>query len=233
VTFLDGSTTIGTATLGSNGNASFSTSTLTAGLHKITASYAGNSTTAASVSAAVMQQVNTSVISAGVGFVMTVTPTTLSTGIGVSAALSVTITDLNGFNQPVQLACSGLPNETTCAFAQSMIGAGGGTTALMVSPQGPRPCSVAAAEQANGPRSGIPWMAAFALGAFFVRRRKRLLQGLILAAVLCALPMLNGCGDCADLGTEPGNYSFTITGTAMGGSTPVSQTQTMQMNIHP
>jgi MYXO-CTERM domain-containing protein len=233
VTFRDGAATIGTATLDSSGNASFSTAALAAGLHTITAVYAGNSTTAESTSAAVMQQVNTAVTSAGVGFVMTVTPTTLSNGIGVSAAVSVTITDLNGFDQPVQLACAGLPNETTCTFAQSTIGAEGGTTALIVSPQGPRPCGAVAA---NGGRSSVPnisWMMAFVVGAFFVRRRRRLLQGLVLMAALCALPMLSGCGDCADLGTKPGNYSFTITGTAMGGSAAVSHTQTMQMMIHP
>jgi hypothetical protein len=231
VTFRDGTATIGTATLDSSGSASFSTAALTVGLHTITAAYAGNSTTAASVSAVVMQQVNTSVTSAGVGFVMTVTPTTLSTGIGVSAAVSVMITDLNGFDQPVQLACAGLPNETTCTFAQSTIGAEGGTTTLMVSPQGPRPCGAVAAN--GGGRSTVPWMMAFVVGGFFVRRRKRLLQGLLLLAALCALPMLSGCGDCADLGTKPGNYSFTITGTATGGSAAVSHTQTMQMMIHP
>ncbi len=239
VAFRDGATTIGTATLDSKGNASFSTAALTAGVHTITAAYSGVSVSnavsavafAASTSAALMQQVNAGVLSAGVGFVMTVTPTTLSAGIGVSSAVSVTITDLNGFDQPVQLACAGLPNETTCTFAQSTIGAEGGTTALIVSPQGPRPCGAVAAS--GGGRSSVPWMMAFVVGAFFVRRRRRLLQGLVLMAALCALPMLSGCGDCADLGTKPGNYSFTITGTAMGGSAAVSHTQTMQMIVHP
>jgi hypothetical protein len=84
---------------------------------------------------------------------------------------------------------------------------------------------------------------AFALGAFFVRRRRRLLQGLALTAVLCLLPLLNGCGGCTDLGTEPGSYAFTITGTATGatpivttsatGSAALSQTQAMQMVLRP
>ena len=42
VTFLDGSTTLGTGTLDASGVASFSTSTLSVGEHSITAAYGGN-----------------------------------------------------------------------------------------------------------------------------------------------------------------------------------------------
>jgi hypothetical protein len=43
VTFLDGTTTLGTGTLNSSGVATFTTSTLAAGTHSITASYGGDS----------------------------------------------------------------------------------------------------------------------------------------------------------------------------------------------
>lgn len=42
VTFLDGNTILGTLALGSNGTAAFSTASLTAGMHSITASYNSN-----------------------------------------------------------------------------------------------------------------------------------------------------------------------------------------------
>jgi hypothetical protein len=56
VTFLDGANTVGTAQL-SNGTASFSTSTLTAGSHSLTARYGGDFNNAASTSATVIQVV--------------------------------------------------------------------------------------------------------------------------------------------------------------------------------
>lgn len=51
VTFKDGSTTLGSATLGSNGQASFNATMSTVGTHSLSASYAGNATNLASTSA--------------------------------------------------------------------------------------------------------------------------------------------------------------------------------------
>jgi Bacterial Ig-like domain (group 3)/FG-GAP repeat len=52
VTFYDGTTALGTGTLNSSGVATYSTTSLAAGSHSITAAYGGNSTFAASTSAA-------------------------------------------------------------------------------------------------------------------------------------------------------------------------------------
>ena len=58
VTFMDGTTTLGTGTLDSNGQATFQTSTLTMGPHTITAVYGGDSNFTASTSTALTQTVN-------------------------------------------------------------------------------------------------------------------------------------------------------------------------------
>ena len=58
VTFLDGSTVLGTKTLVGSGVASFSTSSLSVGSHAITASYAGDANSVASVSAVLTETVN-------------------------------------------------------------------------------------------------------------------------------------------------------------------------------
>jgi hypothetical protein len=58
VTFLDGTTTLGTGTLNTSGVATFTTSTLAAGAHSITASYGGDSNYTSATSTAVTQQVN-------------------------------------------------------------------------------------------------------------------------------------------------------------------------------
>jgi hypothetical protein len=57
VTFLDGTSPIGSATLDSNGSAAFSETTLTSGLHQITAQYGGDSTFAPSTSPTVDESV--------------------------------------------------------------------------------------------------------------------------------------------------------------------------------
>ncbi len=59
VTFLDGSTSLGTSTLNSSGIAKFSTTALSVGSHSITASYAGDSNfTASATTTALTQTVN-------------------------------------------------------------------------------------------------------------------------------------------------------------------------------
>jgi hypothetical protein len=57
VTFLDGTTQLGTGTL-SSGTATFQTSSLTAGTHSITASYAGQSNFKASTSTSLTETVD-------------------------------------------------------------------------------------------------------------------------------------------------------------------------------
>ncbi|HLH32385.1 MAG TPA: Ig-like domain-containing protein [Terriglobia bacterium] len=59
VTFLDGSTVLGTATLNASGQASFSTTTLSVGTHAITAAYSGDTNFSSSTSAIVSQVVST------------------------------------------------------------------------------------------------------------------------------------------------------------------------------
>jgi hypothetical protein len=58
VTFMDGSTVLGTGTLASSGNARFSTSTLSVGSHNITAVYVGNANVSGSTSPVLIQIVN-------------------------------------------------------------------------------------------------------------------------------------------------------------------------------
>src|SRR5262249_27467303 len=58
VTFLDGGSPIGSATLDQNGQATFTTSTLAVGSHAITASYEGDETSAPSSSAPLGQVIN-------------------------------------------------------------------------------------------------------------------------------------------------------------------------------
>ncbi|WP_165420476.1 Ig-like domain-containing protein [Edaphobacter modestus] len=59
VTFLDGATVLGTGTLDTSGNATYSTNLLSAGMHSITAHYAGDGNFVAATSPAIAQSVST------------------------------------------------------------------------------------------------------------------------------------------------------------------------------
>jgi hypothetical protein len=244
LTFYDGTTALAPATtLDANGYASLTTSALTVGTHSITAVYAGNTTTTppfmASTSLPVSQVVTQALPSPGTGFLMQVNPTAISVGVGNTATVSVSITALNNFNQTVQLSCTGMPNESTCNFAQSLIPVGGGITTLTISPSAPHACGANPGFFVGSSGMGTTWplLAASALGGLLLfRKRKRLgtriAQGITLALALCVLTAVTGCGgNCTDFGTQPGTYTFTVTGTA-GGTTPQVSTQTIQMVVH-
>jgi hypothetical protein len=241
LSFYDASTQLNPApiTLDTGGDASFTTSTLAIGTHPITAVYTGNSSFAPSNSPVLSQVVVPQLSNPGTGFLMLVNPTAISVGVGNTATVSVNIVPLNNFNQTVQLTCSGLPNESTCSFAQSLIPVGGGTTTLSVTPAAPHACGSGSPYfiATNGFSGTLPALTLTALGLFLLRKRRRLVQGLTLAVALCLLPMLSGCSSqCTDFGTQPNTYTFTVTATASGAvapsTTPQVSKQTVQMVVH-
>jgi hypothetical protein len=235
--FYDQTTLLNTApvALDANGAAAFNTSSLTVGIHPITAVFAGNGSYASSNSQPLQQVVLTSVPSAGNGFLMLVNPTVVSVGVGNTATVSVQIADLNNFSQTVQLTCSGLPTESTCTFAQSLIPVGGGTTTLTINPAAPHACGSGAPYfVAPGSMGGmLPLLAFSTVAMLLIRRRKRLMGNVLLAVTLCLLVAgISGCSsNCTDFGTQPGTYTFTVTGMA-GGANPQVSTQTVTMIVH-
>ena len=120
VTFIDGSTTLGTSTV-SSGTAKYSSSTLVAGSHSITAVYSGNSSynsstssivtqtiTKASTSLALVSSANPSSYGSSVTFTVTVTPSA-STG-------TVTFTD-GGTTLGTGTISGGIATYSTSALA--------------------------------------------------------------------------------------------------------------------
>jgi uncharacterized protein (TIGR03382 family) len=234
LTFYDGSSILSTTTLDSSGNATFTTSTLAVGTHTITAAYTGTSAIATSTSLPLQQVVLTTLPSAGNGFLLTVTPSSVSIGVGSSTTVNVSVLSLNNYSQAVQLSCSGLPVESTCTFGQSLMPVGGGNTTLNLAVAAPHACGASTPYfvATNGVPPALPLLALIGLGMFFARRRRKLFRGLTLAFALCLVPMLNGCSSpCTDLGTQPSVYNVTVTGTSTGG-TVTSQSVVVQMNVH-
>ncbi len=236
VTFFDGTNALGTGTLNSFGVATFQTAALTTGTHPITASYAGFVSTTApailpSASAILSQVVTMAIDPSGSGFLMNITPGSLTLNVGHTGIITVSITDVGGFNQPVALTCANLAPETSCTFLPSaLVPAGGGNVTLQVATSAPRDCNT------NTPYGGVssnstprwPFGIAAATLCFIAIRRRRF-KGLLLLVAATALTGISGCGRCTDLGTRPGNYSFQITAVAQGG--PVTQTRTVNVPL--
>jgi hypothetical protein len=211
VTFHDGSTTLGTKTLVGSGVASFNTSSLSVGSHPITASYTGDSNSAASVSAVLTETISGSATSV-IGFSVSVTGAA-EVGVGGVASLQVAVAPQTGYMKPVQLSCADLPSEAACTFAAKTIAAGGGTTTLQVSTTAPRSCQVA---DSGTSTAGLPFggaTVAALLVLFIPGKRRRAIKGLLVALVaICGMATMTGCGACTDLGTKPGTYSIRVIG---------------------
>ena len=229
VTFLDGTTALGTAPLNPFGIATFQTATLTTGTHPLTASYAGAPSTTTpsilpSVSPVLNQLVTIPLSTAPTGFQMTVTPGALTLGVGRTGILAVNILATGGFAQPVQLSCSHLAPETSCQFSPSAtVPPGGGNVTLQLFTNAPRDCNSDTPYFLGG-TTILPTGLLAAAFLFLALLRRRTRAVLLFLAALTALTTLSGCGHCTDLGTKPGNYSFTITATAQG--TPITETRT-------
>jgi uncharacterized protein (TIGR03118 family) len=128
VKFLDGNTAFGTARLNAGGVATFTTSTLPAGAHSLSASYAGDDNFAGSASTPV------NITIAAKDFTLGATPQTMTVTAGQSATFNLTVTPSGGFGDPVTLSCVPVTG-ITCNFGQPTItpnGAMASTTLTLV-----------------------------------------------------------------------------------------------------
>jgi hypothetical protein len=230
VTFLDGSTVLGTKMLVGSGVASFSIASLSVGAHAITANYAGDANSVASVSSVLTETVTGSVTTQG-AFSVSVTGKA-TVGVGGVASLQVVVAPQTGYMQPVQLSCGDLPSESACTFAAHMIPAGGGTTTLQLSTMAPRSCQVADAESqtASVPFAGTIVAALFVL--FVPGKRRRAIRSLLVTLIaLCGMATLSGCGACTDLGTKPGTYTVRVIGSSGAGAAANVVTTKVQVTV--
>ena len=220
VTFLDGSTQIGTATI-SNGTASTTTSTLPVGTDWITATYTGvtgfSSSTSTAVSVTILQP----------SFTLSASPSSLSVTGGQTASTTINVTPVNGFNSALTFACSGLPAGSTCTFGSPTTQSNGtSTVALNISTQTLTATLVRKAS--NAPLFAIlPF-----LGLLATKRRKALLRTMQLGiAAITLFALTTGVIGCGGQGTAstttttptPQTSTVTVTATAASGETQTTQ----------
>ncbi len=123
VDFLDGATVLKSGATISAGVATFSTTTLGAGAHTLTAIYSGDAVYPAATSAV-------SAITVVVpDFTLTVGSAQLTASSSMPApTTAVNVGMINGFSSAVSFTCAGLPANSRCVFAPATLSASGSTT---------------------------------------------------------------------------------------------------------
>ncbi len=116
VTFLSGSTTLGTGTLNAQGIATLSLTTLPVGSSVITANYAGDVNFSAS-----QAQLAGAIVVGIPGFSMTSGAVNLSVQAGSSGNVTLTLTPAFGYTGTLNFACAGMPGASTCGFQPASV----------------------------------------------------------------------------------------------------------------
>ena len=224
VNFYNGTTLLGTGTLNASGVATYSTSSLPLGSTTITATYQATPDFASS-SGTVPEFVNP-----GSFTIAAAPPNQFISGPGTTVYV-VTVSPVQGFAGPVALACSGLPADASCTFANPTVNlaSGGGsatTTMTVVNTAADARLALPAFRTPSGrtPNGLAPIAFAavfpFGLGAFFgFARRKRVSPRAgrapgfrLFLALLCTAGIISLAG-CACLTSVYQVYTIPITGT--------------------
>jgi uncharacterized membrane protein len=160
VSFLDAQSQIGSAALAA-GSAQFSTMSLAAGTHTITAAYSGDANNNASTSAA------TSVTAAPTpDYSLSMSSSALTVAAGTTGNFTLTVTPEHGFKSPVTFACSGLPVGATCDFSPATVNTTMGPVSTALTIQAPMANAMLLKSTDSNEASNV-----FGIGNGFVRQR--------------------------------------------------------------
>ena len=216
VTFLDGSATLGSNTLGSSDVATFTTSSLAIGSHSLTASYAGDANNAPSSS-----QIVTLTVTGSPDFSITLSPASATIARGSSASSTVSITPVNGFSGATTFSCSGLPSFASCTFnPASVTPNGAAATSTVTIATNVQTAGIRYGNRPSG-KSGVVGsgssLAILLLPLVSFNRRRKTSWFRAFGSIFVGMLLLQGamgCGGSSNSSTTPqGQYSITITAT--------------------
>lgn len=219
VTFYDGSAPLGSSPLSSAGTATLTATFTTVGVHNLTAGY-GGSTNFSSSTSAVFQET----IQAG-DFAIIATPPTADIYTGQGATAQVTVTALNGFNQPLALTCSGLPADTDCVFTPATLPNGQGAATLIIQTTAPHETTAASL-------SVMGMLALLLLPGWKHRRRLLARLGIALLAIGIGTA-IQGCASTTPItgGTPPNTYQVAVTATTSGPGAPLAHSAVVTLTV--
>jgi sugar lactone lactonase YvrE len=222
VTFMDGTTSLGTGLLDGTGKATFSISTLTVGSHSITAVYGGDSNFNNSTSPAITESVQDfQFVINGTNVTGATTPVETQTVIPGRAAtyvFQVSPTVGTIFPATVTLSVTGLPAGATYTITPSTLAAGSGSQSVTIVIQ-----TAATVGSLHPQGSRMPSGVAFglllpAMGLLRLRRakqgRSRRMALLALLLLVIATVGLVGCGASGYFDHSAQTYNLQLTGTS-------------------
>jgi hypothetical protein len=174
----------------------------------------------------------------GMGQDFSVAPSSSSTATvtsGQTANYTVAIVSGGGFNQAVELGCSGVPALATCSLSSSsvmlngsvpssvtVVVTTGGTSAKLLMPVG----TVGTPQTAWWSATGLSGLSLLVIWMAWRRKQPiRLLRGLAFACLFLIASILSSCGGGGNNGaggTPVGTYNLTVTGTFSSGSTTLT-----------
>jgi hypothetical protein len=244
VSFLDGSTLIGSGALNGSGAATAQETITTAGTHSITASYAGDRNFNGSTFSAFTQTVNAN------------PPSFTMSGLSASSEQVVaghnaspftfTVTPQSGSKQTVTFACSGLPVKAGCLFQPTSVTLDGVNTSAPVSVTIITTANTLAipvhriqppADWTNSPRWTALGLLALSI-ALFVAGRKKLGWMSAACLLLLLITSLPGCNSSSYSGTmttyngtPPGTSAVTVTGVGNPGPTTATAPGTVTLTV--
>ncbi len=218
VTFQDGGTAIGSASLAA-GTGTFKVSTLNVGSHSLTAAYGGTTSSAVTVT---ITAASGPVPPADYG--LTLSSGTLSVASGTTGSLMVAVTPSNGFSAALSFACSGLPSGWGCSFAPATLSGG--------SPQSTKMTIGATNSSRLMPTPSKMFLAAVSPIPFFLLglfgRKFRSVRWVLL--LVCALTMVGCSGTTASPQGQSSTYNVTVTASGNGAPTHVQTFVLMMMS---
>jgi hypothetical protein len=208
VSFLDGTTLLGTAPVVGN-TASLTISTLSPGTHSITSVYSGDANFAMASSA----PFSLVVLGTAAEFTLTSSTGALIIPPGASASFTIVVSSTNGaFTNPITMSASGLPPDATYTFTPAAVtpGTAGASTAFVVSV--PMQNNMASRSRRLGPAAFALLLLPFACLKRYRRRPQRLLLWMLIA--LTSFGTVSGCGGGGYFSQPQQTYTITVTGTS-------------------
>jgi subtilase family serine protease len=244
----------------SNGSASYSFSSTTAGSHVIEATYSGDTTYAGSTGSAVVA-VGSSTSSSSGSFTLAATNLTVSAG--SSGTSTITITPKNGYtgtigwsvstDSSLSNACYSLSDATvsgtsavtatmtidtsSSACSSTSISGGGGKRKIGRSTSTVSSNRQQTAFPLNAPRAGVAMVGLLFFGLFGCRSRRSLIRMFALACLVTMIGLTFGCGSSSSSSASASSSSnaskgtYTLTITGTDTSSSITASTSMTLTI--
>lgn len=229
VTFSEGSNTLGTANVvsgtGVNGTAAYSTSSLGAGTHTITATFTGVNGFSNSTS------IGYSIVVSQPALLSALSPTSLTLASGATGTSTVTLTPTGGLSGTATLACGTVPAHFSCSFSPSSLN----FTASSSTPQTStltlttKDASTSINRKQDPTAPMVAWIGApFAAMLLYAARKRSGAARFFCFAAFTMLIGVVGCGGSSSNNANKGTYSIPVNITSAGSTTTLNLTVVVQ-----